>query len=212
MRAYILIQLKGVTQMPLTKITNKDYLNQLVSLVPQIYSEYLAAESTSNSTSLNGGIQGWDFTQVVIGGLPLANLNLMPTLKTEIESFPSNIHPVMILISTIRGGELSEDNAHSEGYPTGMHRYHIPLKLCEGVALNIEEYADRWERYTWEEGSVYEFENPQNTHFISQGDALEDRTVLLVDIFEDTPPTQEELDLIKQIAAPFFKDGEDVFS
>ena len=190
--------------MPLTKITTKNYLNDLVSKAPIIYSEYLEAFSRTDNAK-PPGLLGWDLTEIVSNREIQSNVNLIPTLETAITALPENVYPIMITISTIHGGKLTDGAKHKEPYPPEMHRYHIPLAICDGATLNIKENDGVFRGYGWEEGFAFEFENPQNEHYLSHNDVLEDRTVMVIDVFEDVEPTETERILINKISTSFIK-------
>jgi hypothetical protein len=190
--------------MPLTKVTNKSYLTELVSLAPTILSEY---ESALSGLSLRKPwlIEGWKILEVYQQGKLLTEADSIPTFKSFIENLPSNVYPVMAVLSSVRGGELTDEMVHSEDYPIALHRYHIPLHACSNAFLNIQEDDGSWSQNTWEDGFAYEFENPQNNHFLSHNDTLDDRVIIIIDVFEDVAPTQGELDLCYSIASSFIE-------
>jgi hypothetical protein len=189
---------------PLIKITSKDYLNNLIALAPAILDEYSTAiEDISMRKPLM--IDGWTILEVYQQGELLTGANSVPTLKSFIENLPSNVYPVMAVLSSIRGGELTDEMVHNEDYPTALHRYHIPLHACEHAFLNVKEDNNEWSRYTWEDGFAYEFENPQNNHYLSHNDTLDDRVIIILDVFEDVAPTQDELSLCYSIASSFIE-------
>lgn len=190
--------------MPLTKITNKEYLNQLSNITPSIFSEY-TSELNNLLFKKPISIDGWNLTEVWQQGSFTEDATSLPTLKAFLEeNLPNNIYLVMCVISSIRGGELTDERVHKEAYPSNMHRYHIPLHTCKNAFLNIQEDGDNtFTQYTWEEGFVYELENPQNNHYLSHNDTLDDRVIIILDVFEDYSPTQEELDSIYKIASSF---------
>ena len=190
--------------MPLTKITGKVYLNELVALAPTILSEYEAALSSLHSlTPL--GIQGWQLLEIYEQSRLTPNADNIPTLKTFIENLPNNVYPIMSAVSSISGGVLTDEMEHSENYPVGLHRYHIPLHTCTNAFLSVQEDDGNWVQYTWEDGFAYKFENPQNTHFLSHNDTLEDRVIIILDVYEDTPPTQDERDTCYNTAHSFLE-------
>jgi hypothetical protein len=190
--------------MALVKITNKEFLNNLISLAPTILSEYEGA-LTSLSFRKPMTIEGWKLLEVYQQGVLLEGANSIPTLKSFIENLPSNIYPVLVVLSSIRGGDLTDNKVHSEDYPVALHRYHIPLHACNNAFLKIQEDDGSWSQSTWEEGFAYEFENPQNKHFLSHNDILDDRVIIILDVFEDVAPTQDELDLCYSIASSFIE-------
>jgi hypothetical protein len=190
--------------MPLTKITNKSYLNELVALAPVILSEYLATlETTIPSKPVT--IEGWRLTEVLRNRSLLPNANQIPTLKTFIENLPTDVYPIMTTISSVRGTELTDEMIHSEAYPENMHRYHIPLHACDNAVIHIEEDNTVWTDYTWEDGFAYEFENPQNNHYLSHNDTVDDRIIIILDVFEGVEPTAEETSICENIIASFIE-------
>ena len=188
--------------MPLTKITNKSYLNELVGLAPVILGEYLATLETATH-SKPGGVTGWKLTEVMRNRGLLPNASQIPTLKTFIEGLPVGIYPIMAAISSVRGTKLTDGTIHSEAYPETMHRYHIPLHACVNAVIHIEEDDTGWQDYTWEDGFAYEFENPQNTHYLSHNDIADDRIVIILDVFEGVEPTVDETSVCDNIIQSF---------
>ena len=190
--------------MPLTKITNKSYLNELVALAPVILNEYIATlETTTPSKPVT--IDGWRLTEVLRNRSLLSNANQIPTLKTFIEGLPADVYPIMATISSVRGTELTDETMHSEAYPETMHRYHIPLHACVNAVIHIEEDDTGWQDYTWEDGFAYEFENPQNNHYLSHNDTVDDRIIIILDVFEGVAPTAEETSICENIIASFIE-------
>ena len=188
--------------MPLTKITNKSYLNELVGLAPVILGEYLATLETATH-SKPGGVTGWKLTEVMRNRGLLPNASQIPTLKTFIEGLPVGIYPIMAAISSVRGTKLTDGTIHSEAYPETMHRYHIPLHACVNAVIHIEEDDTGWQDYTWEDGFAYEFENPQNNHYLSHNDIADDRIVIILDVFEGVEPTVDETSVCDNIIQSF---------
>jgi len=188
--------------MPLTKITNKSYLNELVGLAPVILGEYLATLETATH-SKPGGVTGWKLTEVMRNRGLLPNASQIPTLKTFIEGLPVGVYPIMAAISSVRGTKLTDGAIHSESYPETMHRYHIPLHACVNAVIHIEEDDTGWQDYTWEDGFAYEFENPQNNHYLSHNDIADDRIVIILDVFEGVEPTVDETSVCDNIIQSF---------
>ena len=177
--------------MPLTKVTNKAYLANLVSLAPTILAEYKATlETTARSKPKDA--DGWKLVEIMRNRNLLPNAEQIPTLKTFIENLPDNVYPVMVTISASEGTVLQDKLIHNEPYPNSLHRYHITLQACDYAFIHIQEDNIGWQTYTWENGFAYEFENPQNNHYISHNTASDDRIIIMLDVFEDIEPTLKE--------------------
>ncbi len=127
------------------------------------------------------------------------NLKKLPVLKKMIENIPENIYLVLSMYSVISPGMIG--HFHSEPYPRekGYRRYHIPLRVPEGVRFEIEGEP----LYEWKVGNVYEFLNPGTMHRIVYPEGNQDRVIFLIDVFEDYVPNQEELNHCYNIGGRF---------
>jgi len=190
--------------MPLTKITNKEYLNTLASLSPTILNEYIAALPKASLRVPGQGVQGWSIMEILYKGENLPNADYLPTLKSALSNLPSNIYPAFCWVSAIKGGELTDEKKHYENYPLGLIRYHITLQASPKASINIQEDDEVWRAYTWEDNSVYNLESTKNMHYLSFNEVSDkDRIIIVLDVFEDTPPTPAELDMSDRVVSSF---------
>jgi len=196
--------------MPLTKITNKDYLTDIANLAPEILKEYNIALQKAELRLPGGGVNGWSIMEIFHKCENLPNAEYLPTLKSAISNLPSNIYPAFCWVSGIKGGELTDKTVHYELYPVGLIRYHITLQASPKASINIQENDNVWRKYTWEDNSVYKFENLQNLHYLSFNEITDkDRIIIVLDVFEDVPPTQSEVDVADRVVSMFLKPKED---
>ena len=130
---------------------------------------------------------------------PAKNLEHFPTLKGLLDGMPEDVFLSLATFSSITPGMIGM--FHSEPYPThlGFRRYHVVLQTEAMAQFEIQGEGIS----TWENGKVYEFENPGTQHRIFYPAGNKPRIAILIDVFVEGKPTEEALKMAYDIANGF---------
>ena len=177
--------------MPLTEV-NIDWLNKFSDKGEQLLSDY--KKSLDKVETFNPIMHPlWSLME------PEKNLEHFPTLKGLLDGMPEDVFLSLVTFGDITPGMIGM--FHNEPYPRhlGFRRYHIVLQTEPTAQFEIqgEEIA------TWENGKVYEFENPETQHRIYYPEGNKNRIVMLIDVFVEGKPTEEALKMTHAIAEGF---------
>jgi|LWDU01.1.fsa_nt_gi hypothetical protein len=115
------------------------------------------------------------------------------SISNLIENQPKHFKIIAVGISSIPYGDCVWHNDPATNIDNFV-RLQIPISNVEGSLLSIVEDGGQVIDYEWEEGKLYQFENPESLHRPSYyGNKNKRRLLLLIDAFLNSERTIDEM-------------------
>ena len=188
-----------------TSQSDKNYLQSALDIRSSVLSTYLSEINDIQFTA-----PGWigRTPQEVIKNWRFCNL-ISPTgsenseLFTQLDavfttsSLPSHVTVIASYISEVFPSIEEALCSTKQPIEFGFKRYCIPLRSDDKCLLHITEDAggdaDGFTQYSFDEGSVFDFDNPEKPHKFSSSLATGSSIIWFIDVLENDNTTDETL-------------------